>query len=270
MLQQLRGLCNPNKFRRLFHAGTVYFSEIKSTDDFDLLKTNPYYEKYSDKIKNVPPDEFKSKLKAKERSTKAVESKKYSQLGAPKPDITCSNVKRNTLDSIIKMDLIKNKSSSEISDIWREYHKKQDKISAIIPAKIYSTICQRAKEFPVFVYPLPRGDGYEFIMAQFENDDCHFTSLLNYQAYKENAPECLSIFHYTDLIDEKGIVLMRGEYDNSLNVIEAQFLANQMKLYYMSTEKDPKFTLLKTFTHQPDSFKHMDLIKELQNTTFQL
>ena len=33
------------------------------------------------------------------------------------------------------------------------------------------------------------------------------------QAHKENAPECLSLTHFTELLDDKGIVLMAGEYD---------------------------------------------------------
>ena len=37
------------------------------------------------------------------------------------------------------------------------------------------------------------------------------------QAHKENAPECLTMTHYTDL-SEKGLVLMRGEYDKDVLV----------------------------------------------------
>jgi ATP synthase F1 complex assembly factor 1 len=37
------------------------------------------------------------------------------------------------------------------------------------------------------------------------------------QAHKENAPECLTVTHYTDL-KEKGLVLMRGEYNKDVLV----------------------------------------------------
>ena len=33
------------------------------------------------------------------------------------------------------------------------------------------------------------------------------------KAHKENAPECLGMVHYTELMEDKGIVLMVGEYD---------------------------------------------------------
>jgi ATP synthase F1 complex assembly factor 1 len=37
------------------------------------------------------------------------------------------------------------------------------------------------------------------------------------QAHKENAPECLTVTHYTDL-KEKGLVLLRGEYNKDVLV----------------------------------------------------
>lgn len=58
---------------------------------------------------------------------------------------------------------------------------------------------------------------------------------------------------------------MRGEYDsNVISGQEAQCLANQLQLYY--TQNNPKkVELLETFTKSPDKFKHMDVIKELEN-----
>jgi hypothetical protein len=37
------------------------------------------------------------------------------------------------------------------------------------------------------------------------------------QAHQENAPECLTMTHYIDL-KEKGLVLMRGEYNKDVLV----------------------------------------------------
>lgn len=58
---------------------------------------------------------------------------------------------------------------------------------------------------------------------------------------------------------------MRGEYDkNVLDSKEAQCLANQFQLYY--NQEDPeKLEILKIFTKEPDKFKHMDLIKQIES-----
>lgn len=45
---------------------------------------------------------------------------------------------------------------------------------------------------------------------------------------------------------------------------EAQCLANQFQMYY-SGKDATKTQLLKSFTTSPDTFKHMDLITQLEN-----
>lgn len=168
------------------------------------------------------------------------------------------------LEDIMKLELVEGKSVEEIKTIWLEYHKQKDSIAAVIPTEFFDKMMTTAKQHPVFIFPIPRSQGFEFIMFQFSANTVHFTPLLCYQVHKENAPECLNIIHYTEFKD-KGIVLMRGEFDTKvLNAQEAQCLANQLKMYY--TEDNPeKLQLLETFTKTPEKFKHMDVIKELEN-----
>ena len=60
-------------------------------------------------------------------------------------------------------------------------------------------------------------------MVKFEGNEAHFATLINYQAYGANAPECLTLVHYPELADEKGIVLMVGEYDTNMLVSESVY-----------------------------------------------
>lgn len=72
--------------------------------------------------------------------------------------------------------------------------------------------------------------------------------------------------HYTEFSEKCGLILMRGEYDaNVINAQEAQCLVNQLQLYYSQSNNQTKLDLLKKFTNTPDNFKHMDIIKELEN-----
>lgn len=60
---------------------------------------------------------------------------------------------------------------------------------------------------------------------------------------------------------------MRGEYDSKvINIREAQCLANQLQLYY-TQNNESKLKLLETFTKNPEAFKHMDIIHELETLT---
>lgn len=164
----------------------------------------------------------------------------------------------------MKVELIEDKTKDEISQIWQEYHKNKDCIAGILNAEQYERIFELGIKYPTFLLPLPREKGYEFIMVQFHGSEIHMTPLLWFQTHKENAPECLTMIHYCELKDTKGIVLMRGEFDiKSINVQEAQCLANELQLYY-SNEDPKRLELIKTFTENPDSFKHMDLIAQLE------
>ncbi|XP_024940620.1 ATP synthase mitochondrial F1 complex assembly factor 1 [Cephus cinctus] len=169
----------------------------------------------------------------------------------------------------MKIDLIQDKNKEEIIEIWREYHKQKDCISGTMSPEQYDKIFDRGAKFPTFLIPLPRSNGYEFIMCQFHGSEIHMTPLLWYQVHKENAPECLTIVHYTELRDSKNLVLMRGEFDaNSINVQEAQCLLNELQLYY-SMDDPQRLKLLETFTHKPDEFKHMDLIAQLETISLE-
>ena len=44
-----------------------------------------------------------------------------------------------------------------------------------------------------------------------------------FQTYKENAPECMTMVHYPELAETKGIVLMAAEYDSTALVSRATY-----------------------------------------------
>lgn len=58
---------------------------------------------------------------------------------------------------------------------------------------------------------------------------------------------------------------MRGEFDKqAINAKEAQCLANQFQLYYNDRDRT-KTELLEQFSREPDQFKHMNLIKQIED-----
>ncbi|XP_015768214.1 PREDICTED: ATP synthase mitochondrial F1 complex assembly factor 1-like [Acropora digitifera] len=121
-----------------------------------------------------------------------------------------------TLASVMHMDKIADKSTEEIRQIWREYHRHKDCISAAIPSNVYNRMEERFLKFPLFIYPLPREQGFEFMYAEFKDHKCYFTSLLHYQTRGENAPWSLAMRHFTDLREKKVIVLRAPTYPTGL------------------------------------------------------
>lgn len=82
----------------------------------------------------------------------------------------------------MKVELVVDKESEEIKKIWEQYHiQKEDVIAATVPLKDFEELTRKAILYPTFIFPLPRSQGYEFILCQFERNCVHFTPLLYYQ-----------------------------------------------------------------------------------------
>lgn len=242
------------------------------------LEKNPYFDKYAKKITKLRQDDpstFKNRVedvgKKVKKPIEQPKERQFSQMLNPKEKISApAQTKHESLNKVMKVDLIKDKSPEEIKSIWEEYHtKKEHCIAATIPSIDFDKLNEYSQKFPTFLFALPRSQGYEFIMCQFSQNTVHFTPLLYYQVHKENAPECLTITHYDEFKD-KGIILMRGEYDkNVLDGREAQCLANQLQMYYIQEEPE-KLKLMEIFVNKPDEFKHMELIKHIENLSLKI
>jgi len=248
-----------------------------SKEQMEELQKNAFYAKYADKIaklQKTSPEEFLSRLSVvgdKKNETATQETKDFSLPGQPKPNVaTPAQLKQKKLDDVIKLELLSDKTAEEIGLIWTEHYKDKDSVAAVIPKDTYDTMQERFKEFSTFLFPLPRDKGYEFVMVQFSGNEAHFTTLINFQAYKENAPECLSLVHYQELKETKGIVLMAGEYDkNVLTCQEAQCLANQVEMYYCRPSQD-KLDVLRKFTYEPTLFHHKLIIEQLETLSLEV
>ncbi|XP_063316885.1 ATP synthase mitochondrial F1 complex assembly factor 1 isoform X2 [Pelmatolapia mariae] len=174
--------------------------------------------------------------------------------------------KNKTLGSILNLEMIKDKTGEEIAELWMKYYSTKDTVSAVIPTQIYEMIFSRSKSCPMFLYALPQKEGYEFFVGQWSRHELHFTSLINVQTLGENAPSQLILYHYPDLKEEKGIVLMTAEMDPKfITVHQAQCLANQVQLFY-GTQRRETYRLVEVFNHHPAEFKHMSVIAELEQS----
>lgn len=81
----------------------------------------------------------------------------------------------------MKLELVVDKSGEDIKQLWQQYHKDKDVLSGAIPVDLYDKIEARSQEHKIFLLPLPRSQGYEFFMLQFNYNEVHFTPLICYQ-----------------------------------------------------------------------------------------
>ncbi|XP_073332467.1 ATP synthase mitochondrial F1 complex assembly factor 1 isoform X2 [Pagrus major] len=247
------------------------------------LEENPYFSKYQDKIqklRSAKPQEFKARLEKRNESknevlghSKQAEFVRFMEHELEKRDKMAAEdgasggfTKNKTLGSILNMEMIRDKTGEEIAELWMGYYSTKDTVSAVIPAQIYELIFSRSQSCQTFLYALPQQEGYEFFLGQWSGHELHFTSLINVQTMGENAPSQMILYHYPELKEEKGVVLMTAEMDPKfITVHQAQCLANQVQLFY-GTQRQETYRLVETFNHHPTDFKHMLVIAELEQS----
>lgn len=125
----------------------------------------------------------------------------YSELLKPKANIpgTPGEIPHKKLEDIMKVELLADKTADEITKIWLDYHKEKDVLVAAIPTETFNLLMARGKDYPLFIFPLPRSQGYEFFLLQFASNTVHFTPLLCYQVFiwncRRSAWEIIFLFH---------------------------------------------------------------------------
>ncbi|KAJ3190316.1 hypothetical protein HDU85_000611 [Gaertneriomyces sp. JEL0708] len=181
------------------------------------------------------------------------------------PSALPSHVKK--LGDIVDLGKLKLETPDRIKNIWNEYHSTRNCLSGAMGRNFYTQLVERSRQFPLFIVPLPRNEGYEFFLLQFSGDQVYFTPLLEYKTHRENARPHLVITHYPDLAEEKDVVLMVGELGDPerkfLTLQEAQNLVYQMQLFYV-TGPPEKTDLVEIFHKNPAQFDYNQLINALE------
>jgi ATP synthase F1 complex assembly factor 1 len=95
-------------------------------------------------------------------------------------------------------------------------------------------------------------------LLEHQGHQTFFTSLLTYQVKGTEAPVMLTLTYYTDLIETKGIVLLRGEIEEKGTDLEsAKQLVETMRNFYLGDE----YSLVQQMHHSPSEFKFENVIE---------
>ncbi|KAI8375602.1 ATP11 protein-domain-containing protein [Choanephora cucurbitarum] len=241
--------------------------------------------KYADKIKDMAKkqgltvDELKKKMKddalkrLKAAQPKPVEPK-IAKETAKKASASTIAAKSKlpydssapTLDKFVKLELLEQETPENIEKIWNAGHANKDCITAAIPSDVYNKLYEHGQKYPMFVVPMPREEGVEFFFLQFNFNQCNFTSLLEYKTKGTEARPFLTLTHFTELQESKGIVLMKGDINDDPRMIttaNAQFLAFALQQFYVTGGPD-KLKLVEKFHTAPGEFDFNELIKAVE------
>lgn len=164
------------------------------------------------------------------------------------------------LEEIMKVELLKDKSKSEISDIWLSYHESKERVQgSVLPGKEGLSILERSKKSPFFIEPIFRDDGFFMLLSQFQTPS-HFllAYLEDYKMDPNRAQPLLTFSIFNDFVDEHDISLVRCdiinrgiEEDEGRKVVE-----NLLDAYRI----DDDYSKVLTFNEQPANFDVDDFI----------
>jgi ATP synthase F1 complex assembly factor 1 len=123
------------------------------------------------------------------------------------------------LSSILDLPKVRSLPDKELSAVWRLRHASSpSSLCAVIPASTYTAMETAARAAPQFVLPVPhpeQGAEIHFLQWTFDpptnTSTVLFTQLAEYKARGEFAQPHMTVTHYTDLMDDRALVLMHGQ-----------------------------------------------------------
>ncbi|KAI5077900.1 hypothetical protein GOP47_0007724 [Adiantum capillus-veneris] len=167
-----------------------------------------------------------------------------------------------SLDSILKLNTVRHATPEEVVSLWNKYHSGRGLVSAVINKEQFNTIQHRAKTCPFFVVPLQEENGYTSFFLQAQMPHLLFTGLEDYKMRGTNASPYLTLAHYTELADSKGLVLVRGDivFPSKLSDIQAKKLMDISHSFFLH---DSRFSIVEDFNKNSADFEFQDVLKEL-------
>lgn len=121
------------------------------------------------------------------------------------------------LADITKLPLLNAHNAQGVTEIWTEYHKQHaSAIADTLSADEFGSMMQRSGRCPLFVIPIPREGGFFTLISQFQGRQCLVTYLEDYKRDPANAQPYVTLTLFDELLEKKGLGLLRAEFTNQL------------------------------------------------------
>ncbi|KAG5191847.1 ATP11 protein-domain-containing protein, partial [Tribonema minus] len=159
------------------------------------------------------------------------------------------------LSEITNLPLLEKEEPAIVSDIWRQFHDaRKDAIGATLSGAELQELLKRAKESPMFIFPVHRGadGGYFMLLCQFQGSHFLLTFLDDYRTNPSGAQPYMSVSLFSDLAESKGVGLVRADVTAQLSRAEGVRVLDLMQRYYIGSEE--LYGMVRAFNHAPAEF----------------
>jgi len=140
--------------------------------------------------------------------------------------------------------------------IWNEYHhSKPHTVSTVLNAAQYQQLLSKGKAAKVFIFPVPKGEAPNHLVLVSMQQEKSFllTFLGDYQVNPTGANPYMVLTCFDELVESKGIALLRGDLISHLDEDEGHVLMTQLLNGYL---RDTEYETIKMFNHEPNSFDY--------------
>jgi ATP synthase F1 complex assembly factor 1 len=193
-----------------------------------------------------------------------------------------------TLNSFLDLQKVRDLPEKEVQALWRLRHAgNPQSIHFAVPAKVFRSLLQSAKQHPSFVLPVPREipvEGAEpaaqvptqqaaelhylqFTHPHVDTTTLLFTSLAEFKLRGEFASPHTTVTFHQELADSHDLVLGQGTVveNKGISVDEARWLVMCMQKFYVQSEEGKgRGELLTMFTRGDSNFQVERLIDEAE------
>jgi ATP synthase F1 complex assembly factor 1 len=116
------------------------------------------------------------------------------------------------LKDIVKIPILAMENREKIEEVWMERHKEDDaRFGKVLGEYKFEMMMRNAKQFPMFMFPVHRENGFIVLVSQFQDRHCLLTGVEAFQKLGQNAhPVCVVTF-YDELMEKKKVILARGD-----------------------------------------------------------
>jgi len=185
------------------------------------------------------------------------------------------------LEDILKKDLVHDKTSTEVADLWYAYHDSKINVHGlVIQGHEATTLLQRAASTPFFIQPVFKSPsvggnhqhgtddvdddhddefGYFMVVSQYQAP-CHFLMayLEDFKRDPTSAQPLLTFSVYDDYATSKDVGLVRAEIINKGidDEVGRKIVLNMMDAYM----KEDEYKVVHAFNKEPETFDFDDFL----------
>lgn len=166
------------------------------------------------------------------------------------------------LSDLAKVPLLTQETSVRVREIWLErYQENEFAVAGVMAQEEYHQIYNNAKSCPLFLVPVPRGEGYMNLVWQFQNGAFVYQTVESFQQGITGQVD-FGFALFAELLNSHQLALLHGTLQSQL-LTKAE--AGNIVRYTREAYMDPaRFEWIRRFNQEPREFDYEEFLNKFK------